>query len=111
MSVHQLAKNPKIKLAGIGLAANGELIAVKDFLVRDILKGFGETEVGNPNSQQTVKIIERIVKKTPSSTPLNLPLLEIDEPDQEASQFIEGVLEDHSICICEATIFFLEMAG
>jgi hypothetical protein len=97
MSVHQLTKNPKIKLAGIGLAANGGLIAVKDFLGKDILKGFGDTEeVGSPNNQQTVKVIERVVREAPPSTPLNLPLLEIDEPDAEASQIIERALEDNS---------------
>ncbi|MCK5023544.1 MAG: hypothetical protein KAS04_05200, partial [Candidatus Aenigmarchaeota archaeon] len=92
MTVHQLTSNPKIKLAGIGLAANGGLIAIKDFLGKDILKGFEDADVGSPEQEQTYKVIENVIEERPN-TPLNLPLLDIDEIDNETDSYIEGVIE------------------
>jgi hypothetical protein len=93
MSINQLAKNPNIKLAGVGLAANGGLIAVKDFLGKDILKGTGSSDIGEiaaPLAQPPVQVIERAIE----ATPLNLPVLEIDEPENEAYRYIEDVASD-----------------
>jgi hypothetical protein len=91
MSVHQLAKNPKIKLAGIGLAANGGIIAMKDFLGKDILKGISDGGLGNSGQQPPARVIERAIERN-SSRPLDLPVLEIDEPGEEVDNYIENVV-------------------
>ena len=94
LSIHQLAKNQNIKLAGVGLAANGGLIALKDFLGKDILSGFKQAEVAGPeNQQQTVKVIEKVIQERPP-LPLDLPLLEIEEPDDETRDYIEGMVRE-----------------
>lgn len=98
MTVNQLAKNPKIKLAGVGLAANGGLIAVKDFLGKDILKGTDDTDIGEIASTQSpqqtpVQVIEHAIEASVTK-PLNLPLLDIDEPESKADRYIENVASD-----------------
>ena len=93
MTINQLAKNPNIKLAGIGLAANGGLIAVKDFLGKDILKGMDENDLGElaaPQYQPPIHAIEQAIE----TTPLNLPVIPIDEPENEVDQYIEDVARD-----------------
>lgn len=96
MSINQLAKNPNIKLAGVGLAANGGLIAVKDFLGKDILKGTDDTDIGEleaPQYQPPVQVIERAVEASVTE-PLNLPILDVDEPASEVDRYIEDVASD-----------------
>lgn len=90
MTVNQLATNPNIKLAGVGLAANGGLIAIKDFLGKDILKGIGDADLGElaaPRYQPPVQVIEQAIE----ATPLDLPVIPIDEPVNEIDRYIEDV--------------------
>jgi hypothetical protein len=92
MSIHQLASNPKIKLAGIGLAANGGLIAVKDFLGKDILRGPGDSDIGALASRQPARVIEQAIQ----TTPLNLPVIEIDDP-KEVDRYIEPDIDGEEL--------------
>ncbi len=86
MSVNKLAKNQKIKLAGIGLAVNGGLIALKDLLGgKDLLKGIIG---GDGMSGPTFNVLSQAPNRV-GATPLDLPLLNIDEPGGEASEIIE----------------------
>ena len=90
MSAHMLAKDQRIKLAGIGLAANGGLIALKELLGgKDLLKGIIEgDDVGSTFTSISSASTNGI------SAPLNLPLLNIDEPNAEASEIIERAASD-----------------
>ena len=91
MSAHMLAKDQRIKLAGIGLAANGGLIALKELLGgKDLLKGLieGDEEIGS-----TYQVLSSAAEGN-ATTPLNLPLLNIDEPNPEASEIIERAASD-----------------
>lgn len=96
MSVHQLVKNPKIKLAGIGLAANGGLIAIKDFLGKDILKGISDGDLGNTPQPTPVGVIERAIEQN-ASRPLDLPILEIEEPSEEVDAYLENMAKDETV--------------
>ncbi len=87
MTAHFLAKDQRLKLAGIGLAANGGLIALKELLGgKDLLKGLtseiGETSTARYLGQNVVPA---------GSAPLNLPLLSIDD---EASEIIDRAAEE-----------------
>lgn len=90
MSAHMLAKNQRIKLAGVGLAANGGLIALKELLGgKDLLKGIIEGDsVGSP-----FKSLASLPSRSLAS-PLNLPLLSMDEPNSEAASIIERAASD-----------------
>lgn len=96
MSVHQLVKNPKIKLAGIGLAANGGLIAIKDFLGKDILKGISDGDLGKAPQPASIGVIERAIEQN-ASRPLNLPILDIDEPSEEVDSYLENMAKDETV--------------
>lgn len=87
MSTHFLAKDERLKLAGIGLAANGGLIALKELLGgKDLLKGL-VSEIGETSTSRYLG--ENVLPA--SSTPLNLPLLTIDD---EASDIIDKAAEE-----------------
>lgn len=93
MSTNLLAKDQRLKLAGIGLAANGGLIALKELLGgKDLLKGLIDgDDSGDVGS--TYQVLSAAAEQT-ASTPLNLPLLPIDEPNAEASEIIERAASD-----------------
>ncbi len=94
MSVNMLAKDQRLKLAGVGLAANGGLIALKEVLGgKELLKGFvdgvnGTEGIGSSAFKSLAAAGNGI------SSPLNLPLLAIDEPNDEASEIIEEAIKD-----------------
>jgi hypothetical protein len=91
MSAHFLAKDPRIKLAGVGLAANGGLIALKELLGgKDLLKGLIESDSMGSTSYN---VLSAAANRSISS-PLNLPLLQIDEPSAEASEIIDRAIND-----------------
>jgi hypothetical protein len=96
MTAHFLAKDPRIKLAGVGLAANGGLIALKELLGgKDLLKGLVD-EIGNTNDvgATTARVLDNVAIQS-GSTPLNLPLLPIDEDvDESTSEIIENVINE-----------------
>jgi hypothetical protein len=95
MSVNLLAKDQRLKLAGIGLAANGGLIALKELLGgKDLLKGLmdgvnGTDGVGSATFRNMSSGAGRGI-----SSPLNLPLLSLDDPNAEASEMIENAIAE-----------------
>lgn len=94
MSVNLLAKDQRLKLAGIGLAANGGLIALKELLGgKELLKGLVDGVDGTKGiGSSTYKSLAAAGRGI--SSPLNLPLLAIDEPNAEASEIIERAITD-----------------
>lgn len=90
VAANRLAKDRRIKLAGTGLAANGGLIALRDLLgQKDLLKGLieGDDEIG------TYEVLSASAEDS-EATPLDLPLLPIDETNPEASEIIESAASD-----------------
>jgi len=96
MTAHFLAKDPRLKLAGVGLAANGGLIALKELLGgKDLLKGLVD-EIGNTDNvgTTTARVLDNAAIQS-GSTSLNLPLLPIDEDvDESTSEIIENVISE-----------------
>ena len=82
-----LIRNPNFKLLGAGLATNGVFQGYKGITKKDLLslQGMENNYVGSP-----LQAIEEI-SATPGATPLNLPLLQIDE---EAEDMIDRAAEE-----------------
>ena len=96
MSTHFLAKDQRLKLAGIGLATNGGLIALKELLGgKDLLKGLVDEVGAIENVGSTTYNVLSAASDRIGSSPLNLPLLQVDDPDPEASEIIERAIVDN----------------
>ncbi len=80
LAVYQLVPNQDIKVVGLGVATKGGIMALKEITGKDILSGLeGTGGLGNVLPEPAPITVEQV--SGPKTSPLDLPLYEIDEPE------------------------------
>lgn len=82
LAVYQLMPNQDVKVMGLGIATKGGIMALKEITGKDILSGM--EGIGNvlPETTQTPVSIEQVNQ---SSSPLDLPLYEVEDNQSDTS--------------------------
>jgi hypothetical protein len=91
LAVYQLMPNKDIKAIGLGIAATGGILAFKEITEKNILSGLeGTPGLGNALPGPAPVSIEQV--SIPGTSPLDLPLYEIDE--RRANPAFSRLMED-----------------